>query len=65
MQEKENFEQNLQKLDVLLNEEHEFESYIEDDDNPNDEDDEYNEDKIKDLPFEELEKKAFYELEDI
>jgi len=61
MEEKENFEDNLKKLDVLLNEEYEFESsYIEDVEN-----DVYDEEKIKDLPFEELEKKAFYELEEI
>ena len=61
MEEKENFEDNLKKLDVLLNEEYEFESsFINDVEN-----DVYDEEKIKDLPFEELEKKAFYELEEI
>lgn len=60
MEEKENFEENLKKLDTLLNEEHEFESYIGEDG-----EDEYDEEKIKNLPFDELEKKAFYELEEI
>ncbi len=57
IEEKENFEENLKKLDGLLNEEYEFESYINDEEV-------YDEDKIKELPFDELERKAFYELEE-
>lgn len=50
----------MKRLDALLNEEHEFESFIGDN-----EEDEFDEEKMKNLPFDELEKKAFYELEDI
>jgi len=57
IEDKENFEENLKKLDGLLNEEYEFESYINDEEV-------YDEDKIKELPFDELERKAFYELEE-
>ena len=58
MEEKDNFENNLNKLDQLVNEEHEFESFIGDEDFNENEEEEY-----KNLNFDELEKRAFYEYE--
>jgi hypothetical protein len=52
MANKENFEDNLNILDKLLNEEYEFESGVDND-------------EFKNYDFTELEKKAFYEEEEI
>jgi hypothetical protein len=52
MENKGNFEDNLNILDKLLNEEYEFESVVDDE-------------EFKNYDFSELEKKAFYEEEDI
>jgi len=63
MEEKETFEDNLKKLDIILNEPYEFEYFVEEgdiDENVENDDDQ----KYKNIPFEELEKKAFYEFED-